>query len=302
MLTATTSHGNKCFPFTVLRNASWHTQLQAMQHADVVVQFDVSLKGLPLWWLSRKPLVISHHTGFYPPQGGKPLLQRLKQFCSDHFPILNTACSAYLAKDLKQAVVIRSPYDAALFTPRTVQRLAGSFLYVGRLVSVKGVLVLLQAMVQVVQQLPGAQLTIVGTGPEETMLRQFVKQAGLTEAVRFSGPASPADVAAAMATHEVLVVPSLQEPFGTVVPEALAMGCRVVTTTAGGLPEAGGTFTRKVPPNDAAALATAMVQALHDAPPPETALHPFLQQLTVDASAALFLTHIQQALAKLTQP
>jgi glycosyltransferase involved in cell wall biosynthesis len=153
-----------------------------------------------------------------------------------------------------------------------------------------------------VQQLPGAQLTIVGTGPEETMLRQFVKQAGLTEAVRFSGPASPADVAAAMATHEVLVVPSLQEPFGTVVPEALAMGCRVVTTTAGGLPEAGGTFTRKVPPNDVATLATAMVQALHDAPPSETALHPFLQQLTVDASAALFLTHIQQALAKLTQP
>lgn len=298
VLTATSYQGGTSFPFEVLRNASWRRQFNAVCKADVVVQFDISLKGLPLWWLSRKPLVISHHTGFYPLEGTKPMLQQLKQLCSNHFPILNTACSAYLAKDLKNAVVVHSPYDDAMFSPRKVQRAPCSFLFVGRLVSIKGLKVLLQSMVEVIRRLPAARLTIVGKGSEEPMLRQFVEQAGLLNAVEFCGPASPSEVVTAMATHEVLVVPSLQEPFGTVVLEALAMGCRVVTTTAGGLPEAGGSFTRKVPPNDALALAAAMVQAHYDLPPFENELRPFLQQLTVDASAALFLAYIQESLAK----
>lgn len=298
VVTNTPDPTGKTFPYPVWRRVGAWQQYRAMRRAQVVVQLDVSLKGLPLWWLSRRPLVISHHTALRSTSGLLPWRQQLKLWCSQQLPILNIACSHFIARGIDgRAVVVPSPYDASMFRPSTLPRRPLSLLFAGRLVSVKGLQVLLQSLALLFPKWPGLQLTLLGDGPERHALQQQIEAKGWQRAVTVAGAATGEAVAAAMASHRVLVVPSLQEPFGTVVLEGLASGCVVVTSTVGGLPEAGGNFTLQVPPADAVALASAIQQALEQAPAAAPGLASFLQQHTVEATASLFLSHIQQALA-----
>jgi glycosyltransferase involved in cell wall biosynthesis len=299
VITNTPDPGQQSFPFPVLRRASGYRQWQAMRRADVVVQFDISLKGLPLWWLSGKPLVISHHTGLFPPAGEKPWRQRLKQWCCHEFPVVNITCSHFLAKDLKRTAVVHSPYDSQCFHEQEkTDREPGSVLFVGRMVSVKGLSWLLASFGDLWQRQPSARLTVAGSGPEESTLRQWVQQQPWRDAIEWKGALAPGQVAMEMNRHQLLVVPSLQEPFGTVVLEGLACGCKVITSNAGGLPEAGGEFTTVVPVNDQSALAVAMSEALQHGSEKEmenNQVAGFLQQHTVAATAGLFLETIKKA-------
>jgi glycosyltransferase involved in cell wall biosynthesis len=72
------------------------------------------------------------------------------------------------------------------------------------------------------------------------------------------------DVAALYSAATLLVVPSWAEPFGRVVIEAMAAGCPVLATRAGGIPEilTHGVDGWLVPPRDPCALAGAMQQLL----------------------------------------
>ena len=73
------------------------------------------------------------------------------------------------------------------------------------------------------------------------------------------------DNAAGLMRHfDVLVAPSHQEPFGTVLSEAMAVGTPVVATRVGGLAEVvdDGVTGLLVEPGDPEALAAAIVQVL----------------------------------------
>ncbi len=63
---------------------------------------------------------------------------------------------------------------------------------------------------------------------------------------------------------DVLVLPSHQEPFGTVLSEAMAVGTPVVATRVGGLPEVvdDGVTGRLVEPGDPAAIAAGVLDVL----------------------------------------
>jgi starch synthase len=64
----------------------------------------------------------------------------------------------------------------------------------------------------------------------------------------------------------VLVLPSRQEPFGTVLAEAMAVGTPVVATRVDGLPEVveDGVTGELVEPDDPRALADAVLRVLAD--------------------------------------
>jgi glycosyltransferase involved in cell wall biosynthesis len=74
------------------------------------------------------------------------------------------------------------------------------------------------------------------------------------------------DAASAMAHLDVLVLPSVAEPFGTVLAEAMAAGTPVVATTVGGLPEVvtHGVDGVLVPPGRPDALAAGVLAVLGD--------------------------------------
>jgi glycosyltransferase involved in cell wall biosynthesis len=94
--------------------------------------------------------------------------------------------------------------------------------------------------------------------------------AGLAPGARFTGPLTGADLAAAYAAADLLVLPSRAETYGMVVTEALARGLPVLATEVGGVPEAlgrapdGSVPGLLVPPEDTAALTAALRRWLGD--------------------------------------
>jgi rhamnosyl/mannosyltransferase len=100
-------------------------------------------------------------------------------------------------------------------------------LFVGRLVSYKGVDLLIQAMRNV-----HARLWIVGTGPLEKFLRDLATKEGVADKVRFVDEVSAADIVAYYHACSVFVLPSVTnaEMFGIVQLEAMACRRPVIST------------------------------------------------------------------------
>jgi glycosyltransferase involved in cell wall biosynthesis len=130
----------------------------------------------------------------------------------------------------------------------------------------KGLAVLLKALAQLSQRpnIPPFQLLMVGEGPSAESLRRLSKELGLSEVVVF--PGSRRDVEQILPLLDLFVFPSLREGFGIALVEAMAAGCPVVATTAGGIPEVvqSGRTGLLVPPGDSKALADALADLLHD--------------------------------------
>ena len=135
--------------------------------------------------------------------------------------------------------------------------------FVGRLEPRKGPLDLVQAAAQIRAGLPGARIVVVGDDPYDSDpgYAARVRNAEGIEHVPWV-----ADGAAVMRHLDVLVAPSRQEPFGTVLAEAMAAGTPVVATRVGGLAEvvADGETGRLVAPGDPGALAAAVLEVLED--------------------------------------
>jgi glycosyltransferase involved in cell wall biosynthesis len=155
-----------------------------------------------------------------------------------------------------------SPNGPATPYPSSVPRL----LCVGRLIPIKGHLVLLRALAQARARVPEVTLDLAGRGPLAPALMAYARELGLGDAVRFLGFVSP--VEAAIEDAAVVVVPSLGEGFGMVALESMERARPVIASAVGGLPEivADGETGIVVPPADAEALAEAIVSLAADLP------------------------------------
>lgn len=111
--------------------------------------------------------------------------------------------------------------------------------YTGRLVSYKGLPVLVRAWPEVLREVPGATLVLVGEGGAdmhdcEAELREWVAQADLPgEGVRFVGAVE--DVVPYLHAADAFAFPTEEEAFGISLVEAMACGLPCVSTTVGGL-------------------------------------------------------------------
>jgi len=106
-------------------------------------------------------------------------------------------------------------------------------LFVGRLSSEKKLLTLLEAW----KKLGGIPLKLVGSGPQETEIRQFTREFGL-EKVEFLGQRTRDQVFTLMKKACVLISPSeLYETFGLVLVEAFACGAPVIAARIGAMAE-----------------------------------------------------------------
>ncbi|HEY8024407.1 MAG TPA: glycosyltransferase family 4 protein [Burkholderiaceae bacterium] len=144
-------------------------------------------------------------------------------------------------------------------------------LYVGRLTSIKGVHVLIQACREVFRHHPEVRLVIAGSSFFEGAVRTDYERelialaAPVSDAIAFTGYLPHEKLKYLYAAADLVVLPSVwQEPFGLVMLEAMASGTCVVSSAVGGIPEVledghNGVLVR---PDDAAALADAICKAL----------------------------------------
>ena len=142
--------------------------------------------------------------------------------------------------------------------------------FVGRIEPRKGVLDLLDAARSLSGRLSDLRVVIV-RGPALAAEREYEQRvrdaaASLGDTVVFTGPVD--DARRLMRWFDVLCVPSLEEPFGTVAAEALAAGTPAVVTDSGGMPEyvRSGESGEVVPAGEPDRLADALERVLARAP------------------------------------
>ncbi|MEJ3657059.1 glycosyltransferase family 4 protein [Actinomycetes bacterium KLBMP 9759] len=143
---------------------------------------------------------------------------------------------------------------------------APMLLYFGRLEYEKGVQDLIAALPRVRRSHPGTTLLVAGTGTATEMLVAAARTHRVRRSVEFLGHLPDADLAAALAAADAVVLPSRYEPFGIVALEAAAARAPLVASTAGGLGEVvvDGKTGLSFPPGDVPALAAAITRVLDD--------------------------------------
>ena len=258
------------FPFEVIRQPGAIKLLKLVYWCDVYFHNGISLRdALPLLVI-RKPWVIRHQSwirsinGSLTEIGGdaSSWIPRLKQFLVRFSTSISI--SHAIAEHLNHpSTVIPNPYRDELFQiipeiPRTKE-----LVFLGRLVSEKGVDLLLEALAALKQQGLKPQLTIVGTGAEESKLSHQAKELGISEQVVFVGAKLGEELVKILNQHQIMVVPSLyDEPFGVAALEGIACGCVVVGSEGGGLKDAIGNCGVTFPNGNVEALTEALAKLL----------------------------------------
>jgi glycosyltransferase involved in cell wall biosynthesis len=111
-------------------------------------------------------------------------------------------------------------------------------LYVGRLVPVKGLKYLLQALKQLLDGGLPVELRLIGDGYQKPYLESLAEEMGITKQVSFLGrvPFGPELFRAYRESH-IFVLPSLSEGIPKTLLEAMASGLPIVATRVGGIPD-----------------------------------------------------------------
>ena len=137
-------------------------------------------------------------------------------------------------------------------------------LCVGRLIPIKGHIVLLRAFAEAKRKLPDLQLDIAGRGALEPALKALAAELDIAESVRFLGQVTP--IQGAIERSTVVVVPSMGEGFGMVALEAMERARPVIAASIGGLGELvqDGETGLLVPPGESEPLRDAIVRVAGD--------------------------------------
>jgi glycosyltransferase involved in cell wall biosynthesis len=136
---------------------------------------------------------------------------------------------------------------------------------IGNVTPRKGAHYLVRALPRILAAAPDTMVMLVG----EALSARYVAEVRATAekldvAAHLLWLGHRDDVDAIMAAMDVCVLPSLSEPLGMAILEAMAAGLPVVATTVGGIPECLGDCPagKLVPPADSEALAGAVVELL----------------------------------------
>jgi glycosyltransferase involved in cell wall biosynthesis len=130
--------------------------------------------------------------------------------------------------------------------------------------SVKGVSLFLDAVPQIVRDVPDARFLLLGRGKEENALRDKARSMGIEPYVRFAGYRK--DIHRYYAIMDVSALTSLSEGLSITLLESMRCGIPVVATRVGGNPEVvvDGVTGYLVPSGDVSAFASRTVTLLLD--------------------------------------
>jgi spore coat protein SA len=176
---------------------------------------------------------------------------------------------------LDNTYTIHNGADENLFYPpsssRTKENDIPVILYVGRLVHIKGVHVLTEAMRILQERDVRALCRVIGShhaGGKKDKVTPYIRELkkNCPSNVQFDGFRAATDIAQEYRIADIFCCPSVwQEPFGNVNIEAMACGVPVVASRVGGIPEiAAGGGVLLVEPGSPIALADALQKLIED--------------------------------------
>ena len=288
-------------PYRIVRQPSFREYYRLAKDTDLIFSNGASLYAAPFTLLTGKPIVMRHTgyqvacidgAGWYdgqlaPLRPVPSFLHHLKhgrlgntlrgigkvtalRLFAKRFVTVNVAISDWMKRrhPLPNQLRIHNPFPISKFVGarNTTGEYAYDFFFLGRLVTEKGVNLLVEAFSEV-QRRHGDRyrLCIIGDGPERPRLERMVAEAGQSERVTFTGMLTKDRLIDQMRECRIAVLPSTwEEPFGGAASEILAAGKNIIVSRDGALSEivadAGLTF----PNHDSAALADAMERLVTD--------------------------------------
>jgi glycogen synthase len=301
--TPAASFDDSTLPFQVIRRPGSSHFRRLIRETDVVHIAGAALSPIVWSLLAGKPVVIEHHAFQTICPTGQLFQEPQNVPCPGHFmagryanclrcsespqPVqsfklwlltfvrrflcaratLNIAPTAWLASllQLPRTEVIPHGLETGGVVPVSRLQEKPVLLFVGRLVSTKGVAVLLLAAKLLSDRGYAFELLIVGDGPERASLERQSQTSGITSQVRFVGRLSDEELREYFSRASGVVVPSLAgEVFGLVVAENMLRGIPIVASDLGAFTEILGGTGRAFKTGDAEDLAHQIANVLEN--------------------------------------
>ena len=291
--------------FRVVRQPPLSDLRRLIASSDVVHIAGPAILPLFFSLLARKPVVVEHHGFQTICPNGQLLIEPHGAPCPGHFmagrhaecwrcnsapgwlasrklwlltfvrrflcqrTAANITPTRWLGELVQLPRITPIPHGLAPLAPRTSALPSSAppvILFQGRLVTTKGVPLLLRAARILREQGRSFTLLIIGDGSELASLQQFVRESGLQEVVHFTGRLAAPELESAFARASLVVVPSLGgEVFGLVVAESMQRGLPVVASDLGAFTEVLGDSGMIFRTGDARHLAEVLDSVLNDA-------------------------------------
>jgi glycogen(starch) synthase len=285
-------------PYRVVRRPGSLALLRMVMEADVVHVHGPCLLPLAYSLLLRKPVVVEHdglqaicpngHLFYEPAQSVCPghfiadrhlecmrcnaaegwwrsvrmwLLTFVRRaFCAR--AARNIVPTEWLGGELRLPRIVAIPHGSASPPARLTSGIPAkpvTFHFTGRLVSVKGVQLVMRAAERLAKMGFDFRVTIAGDGPERPALESLAHDLGIAHLVVFHGELRGEVLERVWMESTVVVAPSLTgDTFGLVVSEAMLRGRPVIVPAGGALAEVAGGAGAIFPVGDIAGLAECM--------------------------------------------
>ena len=104
-------------------------------------------------------------------------------------------------------------------------------------VPLKGLKFLIEAMTEIIEEIPEAHLMVLGRAKKEGDIAKQISRLNLEEKISFRSGLSQSEVVSLYSSSHICVIPSLYEGFGFGAGEAMACGLPLISTQSGGLKE-----------------------------------------------------------------
>jgi glycosyltransferase involved in cell wall biosynthesis len=301
VLTETAGDESFSFNYEVVRQPNWRRRLDLARECDIIHSNGASVAMYPYARLGGKPFVWTHN-GYQvscvdglgwvdgeptPMTPFKSLAYHFKKkgwlsgakesvklatrrYIANHVD-LNIAATHWVAKrqPLKNQVVAYTPYPINRFKSANIITSGWiyDFIYVGRLVSEKGLPDLIKAFKLLVatEGFKDKKLAIVGSGNIKDQLEQMTGEIYLQNNIYFLGPKFGPELLQVISQAKIGVVPSAyEEPMGGVSLELLAAGKNIIISERGGHTECVGEAGLKFENGNAESLFKSMLELLTD--------------------------------------
>ena len=291
-------------PFRVFRRPSLAQLLRMIRSSDIIHIAGPALFPLLLGLLARKPVVVEHHGFQTICPTGQLLIEPGSAPCPGHFMagryreclrcrsnnnwlaswklLLSTFVRRFLCSRIAANIMPTEWLGELLHLPNAISIPHGIesaerdpesphascpplIVFQGRIVTTKGLPVLLEAASILRSENRVFELQVIGDGPERVASEALAKKLELSSVVRFAGPIATADIDTALAKASIVVVPSLAgEVFGLVLAENMSRGLPVVASNVGCFAEVLGDAGLTFGVGDAMELARQIARILDD--------------------------------------
>ena len=104
-------------------------------------------------------------------------------------------------------------------------------------VPLKGLKFLIEAMTEIIEEIPEAHLMVLGRAKEKGDIAKLISRLNLEKKISFRSGLSQSEVVSLYSSSHICVIPSLYEGFGFGAGEAMACGLPLISTQSGGLKE-----------------------------------------------------------------